>query len=375
LPPIISLEDRTFTIGRGEANHLVLRNDDAASRVHAQLRRIEDHVVLTDLGSTNGTWVGGRRITEHGLAEQDVIRIGNTLFCFLVTEAGAGDCATWGTGDVALGGSRMRARAEHALRNLCAEQLALVSGETGTGKEEFARALHAGSGRAGPFVRVCSTDRGIESALFGEPSRPLASGSTLQSLVSRADGGTLFLDEVSDLPFEAQTKLERLLSERSLWPLGARAPQPIDVQVVCATRLSLQSLSASGLLRAELMNRFARSSVSLPPLRERREDLGFWVTHFLRAAGRAELRVCVSFMEVLSRYAFPGNLPELAALVKEAVGLANAGALSAQQLPEALRAIHADEPTRPVVLRESSDTVRKRPLVRPGSHAGPAASN
>jgi len=201
----------------------------------------------------------------------------------------------------------------------------LIQGEHGTGKELVARALHASSPRREmPFVPVnCSAipDELIESDLFGH-ERGAFTGATQarRGRFEEAHGGTLFLDEVGDLSPRAQTKLLRVLQEGELSRVGGSRAITIDVRVVGATNRDLAATAKSGAFREDLYFRLAVIPITVPPLRERLEDLPLLVEHFVRELARETTRRSRTFspqaLELLRRYAFPGNVRELRNIVE-----------------------------------------------------------
>ncbi|MFM7735525.1 MAG: sigma 54-interacting transcriptional regulator, partial [Alphaproteobacteria bacterium] len=204
----------------------------------------------------------------------------------------------------------------------------LVEGETGTGKELVARALHEESGRhAGPFVPVnCGAlpEHLVESELFGH-LRGAFTGAHRDhpGLVEAAARGTLFLDEVEDVPPTLQGKLLRLLQEGEYRPLGATRARAADVRVVAASNRSLRGLVAEGRFRSDLYYRLDVLRLRLPPLRDRLEDLPMLVEHLLSVAGGTDPGPCDdapgrAVIDVLRAHAWPGNVRELANLVERA---------------------------------------------------------
>lgn len=203
----------------------------------------------------------------------------------------------------------------------------LLLGESGTGKEIAARALHSLSGRLGPFVPVnCAAiaDELIESELFGHVKGAFTNaGAQRDGLFYYARGGTLFLDEVSELPMSMQAKLLRVLEERKVRPVGGEQEIDVDVRVVAATNRRLDDEVVAGRFRRDLFYRLQVVEISLPPLRERIEDLPDLIDHFNR---QMALRLGLPMAEVtpviescLSHYAWPGNVRELKNLVERAI--------------------------------------------------------
>jgi hydrogenase-4 transcriptional activator len=200
----------------------------------------------------------------------------------------------------------------------------LIIGETGSGKEVLARALHERSHRTQwPFVRVnCATIPSglVDSELFGQERD--GSKDVRPGWFERADGGTLFLDEVAELPLEIQAKLVAFLQEGAIERVGGRAPVPIDVRIVAATHRDLRDLVSRGMFREDLWFQVSVFPISLPPLRERREDIPRLATHFASRAGirlaGVPLTPTSTDIESLLTYDWPGNVRELAAVIERA---------------------------------------------------------
>jgi len=241
----------------------------------------------------------------------------------------------------------MRAVLELASRAMRSHATVLVTGETGTGKELLARAIHDGSTRrAGPFVALnCAAfpDTLLESELFGA-LRGAYTGADRdkKGLFEAAEGGTLFLDEVGETSPSLQAKLLRALQEREVRPLGAARPRRIDVRVVAATNRSLQDEIARGAFREDLYWRLAVFHVAVPPLRERREDVVPLAEHFLRRHGARDgkpgCRLAPDAVDLLLLHAWPGNVRELENEVQRALALVEAGeAIGACALSDRLR--------------------------------------
>ena len=203
----------------------------------------------------------------------------------------------------------------------------LVLGETGTGKELVAQALHANSARtAGPFVAVnCAAIPAdlLESELFGHVKGAF-SGATADRAgrFREADGGTLFLDEIGDMALPTQAKILRVLQERQVTPLGARHALPVDLRIIAATHRDLEAEVAAGTFRADLWYRLQVITINLPPLRERPDDIDLLAAHFLRqgASGRAK-RLSAAALAALRTHAWPGNVRELRNTMQRAIAL------------------------------------------------------
>ncbi len=205
----------------------------------------------------------------------------------------------------------------------------LINGETGTGKELVAKALHDyGKRRHGPFVAInmAAIPRElIESELFGHEKGAFTGASQRSTgRFQQAEGGTLFLDEIGDMPMEAQTRLLRVLQEGEYTTVGGRTPIKTDVRIVAATNRDLRQLINQGLFREDLFYRLNVVPIRLPPLRERTEDIPDLVRHFLTLAqeeGLPHKMVDADGMDFLKRYRWPGNVRELENLVRRLAAL------------------------------------------------------
>ncbi|MBI2504692.1 MAG: sigma-54-dependent Fis family transcriptional regulator, partial [Candidatus Latescibacteria bacterium] len=204
----------------------------------------------------------------------------------------------------------------------------LILGESGTGKELIARAIHASSDRAeGPFVPVncAAIPRELaDSLLFGHRKGAFTGADQDQiGYFELAHQGTLFLDEVGIMPLELQPKLLRVLEERAVLPLGARQPRAVEVRVLAATNADLEAQAQRGSFRQDLYYRLARFVVQVPPLRQRREDIGLLVRHFLQLfaveMGVEPPEISPPALALLEGYGFPGNVRELKNLVERAL--------------------------------------------------------
>jgi len=205
----------------------------------------------------------------------------------------------------------------------------MITGESGTGKELVARVLHDhGRRRSGPFVAVnmAAIPRElIESELFGhEKGAFTGAQARLAGRFEQAEGGTLFLDEIGDMPMEAQTRLLRVLQEGEYTTVGGRSPVKTNVRIVAATHRELKNQIQQGLFREDLYYRLNVVPLRLPPLRERSDDIGDLVAHFLRQAARDGLgdrRVETAGIARLEQYPWPGNIRELENLVRRLVAI------------------------------------------------------
>ncbi len=218
----------------------------------------------------------------------------------------------------------------------------LVSGETGTGKELVARAIHRLSRRAdGPFVAVNAA--AFASALFDahffghERGAFTGAESAKKGIFEEADGGTLLLDEIGEMELPVQSKLLRVLQSGEYFRLGSTRQRGADVRIIAATNKDLAAAIAEGRFRADLYYRLNVNSVTLPPLRERKGDVALLAHHFLerscRASGKTITSIAEPVMELLDGYAFPGNLRELANVIAGAVALETGEVLGLHAMP------------------------------------------
>ena len=322
--------------------------DRWTSREHARLSRLESRWVLEDAGSTNGTVVNGSVVKRAVLADGDVVEIGHTLFLFRdgrVPLAGAPDLSSDALSAVAPGLATFVASLAERFADLARVARApvpiAVSGETGTGKELVARAVHALSGR-GPLVAVnCGALPAtlLQAELFGA-RRGAVTGATQDrpGLVRSADGGTLFLDEIGDLPAACQVALLRVLEGGEVLPLGESRPVRVDVRVVTATHMTLDEMVLTGAFRTDLYARLSGFALELPPLRDRREDLGLLVAALARRAGGESATLTLEAARLLVAHGWPHNVRELERCITTAVALAGAGPIEPRHLPDAVRA-------------------------------------
>jgi DNA-binding NtrC family response regulator len=207
------------------------------------------------------------------------------------------------------------------------EATVLIEGETGTGKERVALALHdQSSRRKGPFVAIsCAAIPStlLERELFGHERGAFTDAKERRTgRFERAEGGTIFLDDVDDVPLETQVKLLRVLQEREIERLGAEKSQKIDVRVVAATKADLRTLVKEGKFRDDLFYRLNVVPIKLPPLRDRKGDLPLLVAHFVKKHGQGrDYEVKPDVLEAMEHYSWPGNVRELEHAVERAIAL------------------------------------------------------
>ena len=313
------------TIGSASGANIVV-SDPTVSRLHAELEPREDGLWIRDLGSKNGTWVRGVFVVEARLASERQVRLGSITFD-VSPEAGvsARPVSQRESFGQLVGRAVAMRRLFAALTRVAAtEYSVLVRGETGTGKELVARAIHDESRRqAQPFVVVdCAAipEALFESQLFGH-----ARGSFTGALTARvgdfeaAQGGTIFLDEVGELPASIQPKLLRVLESRAIRRVGETQTRAVDVRIVSATHRDLLAMVSAGTFREDLYFRLAAVPIMIPPLRDRLEDVPLLVQRFL-PPDRGGL-LSAELAADLAERRWAGNVRELRNFVERAVAL------------------------------------------------------
>ncbi|HLY37316.1 MAG TPA: sigma-54 dependent transcriptional regulator [Candidatus Binatia bacterium] len=273
---------------------------------------------------------------------------------------------------------RIRAVLEHVARVAPSPTTVLIEGETGTGKELVARAIHARSRREGLFVAInCAalSEGLLESELFGH-RRGAFTGATedRKGLFEVASGGTLFLDEVSETTPALQAKLLRVLQENEVRPVGENRSRTVDTRVIVATNRNLEEEVKAGRFRADLFYRLRVFPIRLPPLRERAEDIPALVRHLMRRLA-AQLKKPIGApsdeaLALLSGYPFPGNVRELANELERAVLLAEPGAaLTEDLLSERLQEARTDG-VPPSALQRRTDVFEREQIEAAIARAG-----
>ncbi|HEY0990738.1 MAG TPA: sigma 54-interacting transcriptional regulator, partial [Kofleriaceae bacterium] len=296
-------------------------------------------LLIEDLGSRNGTFVAGRRLAAGEAVAVPlgaVVELGST---FLVVHRGSlvnGLAANPPSAEMLVVGETMQ-RLYGLLDTIAPSTLrVLILGETGTGKEVYARAVHARSDRAArPFIALnCASlvESLLESELFGHEKGAFTGATEAKpGLLEQADGGTVFLDEIGELPLAAQAKLLRVLENGELLRVGGLRPRRIDVRLVAATNADLDAAIAAGKFRRDLYYRINGCVVVLPPLRERTSEILPLARHFAAALGCAQFTGAAE--RALCAHPWPGNVRELKTVIERAVLLsARRGAIDAPDL-------------------------------------------
>ncbi len=328
----LDLDEAPLVVGTDPACDFVLR-DPSVSRRHLEVRRDGRFLVVRDLGSTNGTFYGEARLGELMLGFGSEIRAGRTTLRYVPAEevvpVSPSEAHAFGR---LLGRDRKMREIFSLLEDIApSDATVIIEGETGTGKELVARAIHEHSPRAkGPFgVFDCSAVPKdlIESSLFGHVKGAFTGATqTRAGIFERSNGGTVFLDEIGELDLSMQPKLLRVLEAREVQKVGGDEYVPVDVRVVVATNRNLKAEVRSGNFREDLYYRLAVVKIVMPPLRERRDDIPMLAEAFLESLGadeEARRRLLTDAnLRAMAAYEWPGNVRELRNVVERAYHLA-----------------------------------------------------
>ncbi|HEY7957192.1 MAG TPA: sigma 54-dependent Fis family transcriptional regulator [Polyangia bacterium] len=322
------IDNGTFLIGTHPNTDLRL-TDKGVSRYHLELQLRADGLKVTDLDSTNGTFQGSTKVGSVVLAGAARLKLGTN------TEIDISPADVPVTVDgfaadhfgQAIGGSRYMKELFGLLDRVSStEATVLLEGETGTGKELLAEAVHQRSQRRqGPFVVV---DCGalprdlIGSELFGHVRGAFTGALTAKrGLIEEADGGTLFLDEVGELPLDLQPQLLRALEKREVRPIGEVRARKVNIRVVAATNRNLAEQVRAGSFREDLYFRLAVVRAQVPPLRKHKEDIPLLVRNFLRDLKREDFELSPDILAQLMAHDWPGNVRELRNVVERGLSL------------------------------------------------------
>ena len=369
---LLPLGATPIELGRGQgllAEHL----DSRMSRQHARVSFSENLFQIEDLGSRNGSAIDGVPLCGAAkVSAGQLVRLGHTLFLCCQ------DLRPFRQFGVKVEPRRVEGPAlQQTLRTLAHfagfSRTLFITGDSGSGKEFIAQCFHRKSPqRDGPFVAVncAAIPEGVAERLLFGARKGAFSGAVSDSpgYIEAADGGTLFLDEVADLDLVVQGKLLRVIESGELLPLGATRAKKVQFRVCAATHKDLRELTEAGKFRADLYFRIGMPQISVPPLRERREEVPFLITQTVQAAA-PDLAVDVSLVETCLLRDWPGNIRELQAEISAAALTARAALkdlLTAAQLRKDAGAImqRAQEPKR--------ITGAHTPLSLPGPLESPA---
>jgi DNA-binding NtrC family response regulator len=341
-------EGGRLAIGTAPDNALVLA-DAAVSRYHLELVRDANGLHAIDLGSRNGTWVGDVRIERAVVPTGTTLRLGDTTL--VVDDAGAQPLPPPAdvprSADLVGDSDAIREVARLVYKLARVDSSVLIDGETGTGKEVVARAIHEASPRRAHELVV--VDCGslpaslIASLLFGHEKGAFTGADQRRAgAFERATGGTVLLDEIGELPLDVQPALLGVLERRAFTRVGGAQSIDVDVRVLAATHRDLRAEVNSGKFRADLYYRLAVAKIHVPPLRERPEDIEPLVRHFAqRITGLADANLgpLAAALDQLRTHPWSGNVRELRNVVEAAIVM---GELSLDGAPNAAAPIVRD---------------------------------
>jgi len=367
--PVTPLFDGRVVLGRGDDCRTALPGAEI-SRYHAEIVQNGPLAIVRDLNSRNGTYVNGVRAREAPLDRGDVLRLGEWIGVVAEVDpdlpGSAARSSTIAPG--VYGGRALRALLEPVLRAAPSDLPVLIEGETGTGKEVVARAVHAASGRQGSFVAVnCAAlpENLAEAELFGY-RRGAFTGADRASPghFRAAQDGTLLLDEIADFPLALQAKILRVLEQQEIVPLGESHPVRVNTRVVAAAQHPLVDAVAAKTFRADLFARLEGICVRLPPLRERIDDVPYLFSRLLHElSGGHPPSVDPLLVERLCLYDWPLNVRELVTLVRRLLVMhGNEPSLKVRHLPPRIASAQAG-PSESVGGAEGAD-LRPAPAAR-----------
>ena len=353
-----------FYVGKSERCDARIA-DQQISRRHLALDVRDGALHVTDLDSTNGTFVNGLRVVEAVLQGGETIRVGATLLWVEATDQTPEHVPSAMEFGRVLGASVAMRKLYPFCQKLAQSALPVViEGETGTGKELLAESLHEqGPRAAGPFVVFDCTAVApslVEAALFGyERGAYTGAESSQPGVFERAHGGTLFIDEIGDLDIGLQAKLLRAVERSEVRRIGGAALKRVDVRVLCATRRDLERAIQEGRFRDDLFHRLAVTRLELPPLRYRHGDVQLLAQYFWSQLGGETMSPAL--IEKLATHSFPGNVRELRNMVARAIALGDLAPPEAAASP-ASHLDHSDGVTARV-LADNIPYMRARDIV------------
>jgi DNA-binding NtrC family response regulator len=370
-------------IGSMEDNDVVL-GDDTVSRNHCKIVQDDNGYVLIDQRSTNGTFVNKVRIREAFLKPGSIVSVGQSQLRFTAREEEVEIVPSRADHCAGLIGGNARMREIYAIIEKIAPTATtvVIDGETGTGKEVVAQAIHSLSprGRNDFVVFDCGAvpPNLIESELFGHEKGSFTGAvMTRQGLFEQADGGTLFLDELGELPLDLQPKLLRALEQREVRRVGSAKAAKVDVRIIAATNRNLEDEVRAGRFRQDLFYRLSVVRLHLPSLHDRTDDIPLLIQHFLEHGAfnrkpnapsvRGASREAIAALQV---YPWPGNVRELVNVVERAVSFCDTETIELSDLPDYVRTAKA--PPRDPAVRRAASTA-SAPVATPTVSMNPHA--
>ncbi len=343
----VGIAPQGLKVGALEGNDLCLENT-TVSGIHALLFVENQQIIVRDLGSTNGTRVNKRRIQSSELEDGDIIQFGDDEWRFSLTQHQAPsdaeidrDAQTGATGlKYQLGdlrsGSESMAKVFHRIQRAAPfDASVLIHGETGTGKELVARAIHHASKRKVFVALNCASipENLAESILFGHQKGSFTGAQNDHAGVfEEASGGTLFLDEIGELPLALQAKMLRVLEISKVQRVGASREVRVDTRIVAATHRDLNVDVIEGRFREDLLHRLCTVPIRLPALRDRDDDALHLAEFFLAHFSNNRLQLAAATCEKIKAYPFPGNIRELRNAIQRAMIFAEGNTVEPDEL-------------------------------------------
>jgi DNA-binding NtrC family response regulator len=351
----VSTDKERLRVGSHSSNDLVLTEDRTVSRHHFEIQYTERGYLLIDLNSTNGTFLEGRRIERAYLTSGSQVRAGSTTVQFApIDEELTVEPDREGELNGMVGQSLKMRQIFGLIKKIAPMDVSVViQGETGTGKELVARAVHENSSRKkGPMVVLdCGAipPNLIESELFGHEKGAFTGAvSSRPGAFERANGGTIFLDELGELRMDLQPKLLRVLENREVRRVGGNDVIEIDVRVIAATNRDLVKEIQAGNFREDLYFRLSVINIQLPPLRQRRDDIPIILRRALNdpdaMAKHGPKRFSAAALRVLAGYNWPGNVRELMNVLSHVLTFSEGEEIDIHHLPARLQGSQKDSP-------------------------------
>jgi len=375
---------KQMVMGRGEDCDISVQ-DKKLSRQHALFKRVDNQLFVTDLGSTNGTYVNGEKLLAgRPLNHGDEVKAGSTRAVAVLTSRRGGEKPAAvtrgeaepagqvrGIDDIVVADPTMQKIYEFCDRIAPKYATALVMGETGVGKEVVARYLHSASRfREGPFVAInCAAipENIAESELFGyEKGAFTGAESRKAGHLEAADGGTLFLDEVSDLPMGMQAKLLRFLDSGTFTRLGGTQPLNVNIRIIGASNKDMDGEVRDGKMRTDFFFRLNQFVIYLPPLRSRPAEIIPLARHFLAllsAKHGTALRLSPAAEKLLEDYDWPGNVRQLKHVAERAAILAEGDVIEESLVASTIDASAPDQGASGVGMDADVEDVEKKAIV------------
>ncbi len=333
-------------VGRLDPSNICIE-EPSLSRQHARFRWADGRLTVEDLDSRNGTWLGGKRIKTASLHSGDDLQLGGVRAAVAIMRVVSkvkppSEVSVPGAEDLVVLNPQMRAVYEEIARAASHDAPALILGETGTGKEHVAQALHGmGKRRAGPYkiLNCGGIPRGLaESVFFGhEKGSFTGADRRTMGLFEQAHRGVLFLDELGELPNEVQASLLRVVETQKITRLGSDRDVTVDVRIVAATHCNIDAMVEEGTFRKDLAFRLNAMTFELPPLRERRDEIRPMAELFVSRAsdswGRSIPEIDPEVFDKLAAYDWPGNIRQLRNVIERCVLICRANRIEASHLP------------------------------------------